>query len=155
MESQTTKQEPRKRILFLCTGNAARSQMAEALARLDHGDVLEPVSAGSRPAGFVHSLAIRAIEELGIDMAGARSKSSEEFQEASFDVVVTLCESAALDCPTWPKAKRLEYWPIEDPSWVSGDPELRYQKFVETRDDLRRRIAELVATLTETPASSS
>jgi hypothetical protein len=70
----------KKRVLFLCTGNAARSQMAEALARADHGEILDPVSAGSRPAGFVHPLAIRAIEALGMSMDGARSKGAGQFR---------------------------------------------------------------------------
>jgi arsenate reductase len=136
-----------KRILFLCTGNAARSQMAEALARGDHGDVLVPMSAGSRPSGFVHPLAIRAIEELGISMDGAYSKDAQAFRAHPFDVVVTVCDSAAQDCPTWLGAKRIEHWPIEDPSYGWDDPATRYGRFVTTRDELRRRIAELVKTL--------
>jgi arsenate reductase len=136
----------RKKILFLCTGNAARSQMAEALARLDHGDAVDPVSAGSRPAFGVHSLAVEVIAELGADISGARSKSAEEFRETTFDVVVTVCDSAALDCPTWPNANRIEHWSIEDPSF-EPDPAVRYRRFVETRDNLRERIDALVGSL--------
>jgi arsenate reductase len=139
----------KKRVLFLCTGNAARSQMAEALARADHGEVLDPVSAGSRPAGFVHPLAIRAIEALGISMDGAHSKSALEFRTEPFDLVVTVCDSAAEDCPTWPGARRIEHWSIEDPSYGPDDPETRYDRFVATRDEIRRRIDELVGTLGE------
>jgi arsenate reductase len=131
----------KKRILFLCTGNAARSQMAEGLARAFHGDVVDVVSAGSRPAGFVHPDAIRALEEIGIPTADHYSKSASEFVNETFDVVVTVCDSAAQDCPTWPGAKRIEHWPIEDPSWNGFD------SFVETRDDLTRRIDELVKSL--------
>ena len=141
----------RKKILFLCTGNAARSQMAEALARLDHGESVEVVSAGSHPAGMVHPGAIRAIGELGPDISDARSKSADEFRDTDFDVVVTVCDSAAQDCPIWPNAKRLEHWSIEDPSF-ERDPVLRHVKFVETRDDLRRRIDDLVMSLTKDPA---
>jgi arsenate reductase len=137
--------DARKRVLFLCTGNAARSQMAEALARADHGDVLDPVSAGSRPAEVVHHLAIRAMEEIGISMDGAYTKGAEKFLGASFDVVVTVCDAAAQDCPTWPNATRIEHWSIEDPSWV--DPAIRLERFRETRDDLRRRIDELAESL--------
>jgi len=140
----------KKRILFLCTGNAARSQMAEALARLDHGDILDPVSAGSRPAFGVHSLAVEVMAELGSDIAGARSKPAQEFGHVLFDTVVTVCDSAAQDCPTWPNAKRIEHWSIEDPSF-EPDPVLRYRRFVETRDDLRNRINALVASLAESP----
>lgn len=137
----------KKRILFLCTANASRSQMAEGLARLYHHDVLDPVSAGSRPAGFVHPLAIRAIEELGGDMSKAFSKSAEKFLNEDFDVVVTVCDSAAADCPVWPNARRIEHWPIEDPSYGPDDPATRFDRFVERRDEIKRRIDELVASL--------
>ncbi len=137
----------RRRILFLCTGNAARSQMSEALARLENGDLLEPVSAGSRPAGFVHPLAIHAIEELGVGMDHARSKSAEEFLEKPFELVVTVCDSAAADCPTWPKARHLVNWSIEDPSFARGSEEQREQAFRATRDELRRRIDSLMEAL--------
>src|SRR5262245_33777173 len=140
----------RKRILFLCTGNAARSQMAEGLARLDHGEEVEAVSAGSRPAYGVPSLAVDGLAELGMDISGARSKSAAEFRDADFDAVVTVCDSAAQDCPHWPNAKRLEHWSIEDPSF-EPDPEERYRRFVQTRDDLRERIAGLVDSLSAEP----
>ena len=130
-----------KRVLFLCTGNAARSQMAEAIARANHGDAIEVVSAGSRPAGFVHPLAIRAMADVGVDIRDAESKSADRFIQEAFDVVVTVCDSAAQDCPVWPGARRLEHWPIDDPS--SGG----YPGFVATRDDLARRIGALVGTL--------
>jgi arsenate reductase len=134
-----------KRVLFLCTGNAARSQMAEGLARAFHGDELDVVSAGSRPAGFVHPLAVRAMAEIGVDISDAQSKSAEQFIGEEFDAVVTVCDSAAQDCPHWPNAKRIEHWPIEDPSSApSGDAP---QRFRETRDELARRIDELVPTL--------
>lgn len=137
----------KKKILFLCTGNAARSQMAEGLARADHGDVLEVVSAGSRPAGWVHPLAIRALADVGIDASEQTSKSADQFINEPFDVVVTVCDSAAQDCPMWPGAKRIEHWPIEDPSYGPDDPATRPDRFAETRDELRRRINELVTTL--------
>ena len=137
----------KKKILFLCTGNAARSQMAEAIANAFHGDVVEAVSAGSRPAGWVHPLAIRALADIGIDHRGATSKGAEPFLDQPFDVVVTVCDSAAQDCPNWPGAKRIEHWPIKDPSWREDDPATRYDRFVERRDELIHRIAELVKTL--------
>jgi len=139
----------RKHILFLCTGNAARSQMAEGLANAFHGDVVDAVSAGSRPAGWVHPMAIRALAEIGIDIAGAQSKSAAQFLDHDFDVVVTVCDSAAADCPLWPNAKRIEHWPIEDPSFDG------YDGFVKTRDELQQRIAELVASLHAAAATSA
>ncbi|HVS30275.1 MAG TPA: arsenate reductase ArsC [Thermoanaerobaculia bacterium] len=137
----------KKRLLFLCTGNAARSQMAEALARAFHGDKLDVVSAGSRPAGWVHPLAIRAMNDLGVDMSEATSKSADQFISESFDVVVTVCDSAAQDCPVWTGARRMLHWPIEDPSFGPGDPATRYDRFIETRDELRDLIDELVKSL--------
>lgn len=138
---------PKRRILFLCTGNAARSQMAEGLTRAFYGDDWDVVSAGSRPAGWVHPLAIRALAEIGIDASGQTSKSAEPFLDQPFDVVVTVCDSAAKDCPMWPGAKRIEHWPIVDPSWGPDDPATRYDRFVETRNELQKRIDELMATL--------
>ena len=132
----------KKRILFLCTGNAARSQMAEGLARAFHGDDYDVVSAGSRPAGWVHPSAIEALAEIGIDFRDATSKSAAQFIDEPFDIVVTVCDSAAADCPTWPGAKRIEHWPIEDPTWGEGSTRKRFAK---TRDDLKRRIDELLA----------
>jgi arsenate reductase (thioredoxin) len=131
----------KKRVLFLCTGNAARSQMAEGLANAFHSDVIEAVSAGSRPAGWVHPLAIRAMADLGVDIRNAQSKSADQFINEPFDVVVTVCDSAAQDCPRWSGAKRIEHWSIEDPSFGG------YEQFAVTRDDLARRIDELVAML--------
>lgn len=121
--------------------------MSEALARLDYGDLLDPVSAGSRPAGFVHPLAVRAIEELGVHMDDARSKHADEFRDAPLDLVVTVCDSAAADCPSWPGARHLVHWSIEDPSFVRGDEETRMAAFRATREELRRRIDSLLEAL--------
>jgi len=133
----------KKRILFLCTANAARSQMAEGLARARHGDAIDVVSAGSRPAGWVHPDAIRALADIGIDIENATSKPADEFINEPFDVVVTVCDSAAKDCPRWPGAKRIEHWSIDDPAGISNDA-VRYRRFVATRDDLAARIDALV-----------
>ena len=137
----------KKRVLFLCTANAARSQMSEAIARHYHGDFLDPVSAGSKPAGWVHPLAVRAMEAVGADMTHARSKGASEFLSQDFDVVVTVCDSAAQDCPVWPGANRLEHWPIPDPSFGDDDPVTRPDRFAATRDDLKKRIDALVEEL--------
>jgi arsenate reductase (thioredoxin) len=157
MEEQNPKSaEPqKKKILFLCTGNAARSQMAEAIARSEHGDVFDPVSAGSRPTGWVHPLAIKAMEDLGVSMDAARSKSADEFAKTPFDLVVTVCDSAAKDCPSWPHAARVEHWSIEDPSYGPDDPSTRYDRFLETREDLRRRIGELAESVAREEKSGS
>lgn len=122
--------------------------MSEALANSRHGDRVEAVSAGSRPAGFVHPMAVRAMAEVGVDISSATSKSADPFIDEPFDVVVTVCDSAAQDCPVWPGARRVEHWPIEDPSSArASDEEARLRNFAATRDDLARRISELVETL--------
>src|SRR3954447_8169519 len=147
----------KKRILFLCTGNAARSQMAEGLMRAFHGDEVDVVSAGSRPAGWVHPLALRALAEIGGDISdaqsrmgvqirAARQKSAEPFLDQPFDIVVTVCDSAAQDCPNWPGAKRIEHWPIEDPTWGEGSGAERFRA---TRDELARQIEKLMSGLVD------
>jgi arsenate reductase len=116
--------------------------MAEGLARAFHGDDYDVVSAGSRAGGWVHPNAIRALAEIGIDIHDAVAKSADQFINEPFDIVVTVCDSAAADCPMWPGAKRLEHWPIEDPSWGAGSIA---ERFAATRDDLKRRIDELLS----------
>jgi len=115
--------------------------MAEAIARADHGDDVDVVSAGSRAAGWVHPMAIRAMAEVGVDISDAQSKSAAPFLDQEFDAVVTVCDSAAQDCPAWPGAKRLEHWPIEDPTWGSGSGAERFRA---TREELAQRIEELI-----------
>ena len=112
--------------------------MAEALANAFHSEEVEAVSAGSRPAGWVHPHAIRAMAEIGVDIHDARSKGADQFINDPFDIVVTVCDSAARDCPLWPGAKRIEHWPIEDPSYGG------YEDFVTTRDELAKRIDQLL-----------
>jgi len=109
--------------------------------------VIDAVSAGSRPAGWVHPLAIRAMAGLGVDISDAQSKSADELIDQMFDVVVTVCDSAAKDCPVWPGAKRIEHWPIVDPSYGPDDPATRYDRFLATRDELAKRIDRLAESL--------
>ena len=115
--------------------------MAEAIANAFHGDDVEAVSAGSRPSGIVHPLAIQAMAEKGVDIRDAESKSAEGFLNQPFDIVVTVCDSAAADCPTWLGAKRLEHWSIPDPISGAGDPMPRFRA---VRDDLEQRIEALL-----------
>ncbi|UCG34459.1 MAG: arsenate reductase ArsC [Phycisphaerales bacterium] len=115
------------RVLFLCTGNCYRSQMAEAILRHLGRDRFEAFSAGSRPAGFVHPLAIQTLEEMGIPVGEARSKSWDEFAYYRMDLVITLCDSAAKEsCPIWPGAPLRVHWPVADAiSAVADETELR------------------------------
>lgn len=100
---------PKKKVLFLCTGNSCRSQMAEAIVNNLLGDRWLAVSAGTKPAGYVHPLALTALEEIGIQHQG-RSKLADEFRSEAFDLVVTVCDSAAEECPLWlGKGKRLHH----------------------------------------------
>jgi len=133
-----------KKVLFVCTGNAVRSQMGEALARLDWPHVIEPVSGGSNPAGWVHPLAIEAIADLGLDISEAESKAATSFRDEPIDLVVILCDYAASICGDWPMAKAVEHCYVEDPTWAEGDEEERYRQFIVRRDEIRDIIRNLV-----------
>jgi putative ABC transport system ATP-binding protein len=135
--------EKRLRVLFLCTGNSSRSQMAEGLLRKSFGDRFEALSAGSRPAGFVHPLAIAAMREVGADVSVQRSKSVSEFLPPDGtlpDVLITLCESASRECPAFPEDVRRLDWPLDDPGHVHGTPEECLDAFRRTREQLRTAI---------------
>jgi arsenate reductase len=131
-----------KRVLFLCTGNSARSPMAEGLVNRFLAGEWEAVSAGVRPAGYVHPLAVRAMAELGIDISAHRSKSVDEFRGVDLDLVVTVCDQAAEECPLWLGQGRVEHVSLPDPAAAEGTEEERLQAFREVRDAIRRRIVE-------------
>ncbi|MGC2209078.1 MAG: arsenate reductase ArsC [Candidatus Korobacteraceae bacterium] len=131
----------KRRVLILCTGNSARSQMAEGLLRQDAGDRFEVESAGIRPSA-VRAEAIAAMREVGIDISGHRSKSVEEFAGQSFDVVITVCDSARETCPVFfGSAKRLHH-SFEDPAALDGSEEERLAAFRRVRDQLRAYLGE-------------
>ncbi len=134
----------RLRVLFLCTHNSARSQMAEGLLRHLAGDRFEAHSAGTE-ATFVRPLAVRAIAELGIDISGQESKALERYFEEPFDYVVTVCDAANEACPVFPKAKRRLHWSVEDPSRATGSEEERLEVFRSVRDELLERIEKELA----------
>lgn len=123
-------------LLFLCVANSARSQMAEGLARHFHGDRLEVQSAGSKPC-FVHPCALDALAELGIDISGQRSKSVQEIDPATVDIVITLCAEEV--CPAFLGLARRLHWPLPDPAG-RATPETLMDGFREVRDELRRRL---------------
>ena len=115
--------ESRERVLFLCTGNSARSQMAEGLLRHMAGDRFEVSSAGVRPKG-IHPQSVAAMAESGIDISGHHSRHIDEFEGTHFDLVVTVCDHARESCPAFPGAARTLHWPFEDPSDAPGsEPE--------------------------------
>ncbi len=128
------------RVLFLCTGNSARSQMAEAILRhLTNGRV-DVVSAGSAPAAAVHPLTETTLkEQFGIDASALKPKAAAVFRGQQFDAVITVCDAAAAACPVWPGAKTLIHWSIEDPAAAQGADAQR-RAFDATATELERRV---------------
>jgi arsenate reductase len=107
------------RVIFVCTGNSARSQLAEAILRREGGDAFEVVSAGVEPKG-VNPLTLRVLDEAGIDIRAARSKSVEEYVGQPFDYVVTVCDRARESCPVFPGGRQTLHWDFDDPAEASG-----------------------------------
>jgi len=133
----------KQRVLILCTGNSARSQMAEGLLRSMAGDRFAVFSAGTKPS-FVRPEAIVAMRERGIDLSSHRSKSVDEYRDAAFDYVITVCDNANESCPVFPgKAERV-HWSIEDPAAVEGDDETRLGSFRNIRDQIALRLRTFV-----------
>jgi arsenate reductase len=132
------------KVLILCTGNSARSQMAEGLVRHDLGDTWLAYSAGTAPSGYVHCLAIEAMSELGIDISRQSSKSIELYRALDPDVVITVCDNAARTCPLWLGQGTVEHIGFPDPAAATGSKEDRLAVFREVRDGLRTRIVEFL-----------
>jgi arsenate reductase len=132
----------KQRVLILCTGNSARSQMAEGLLRHDAGDRFDVFSAGTRPTQ-VRPEAITVMQEMGIDISGHRSKSVDEFAGHDFDYVVTVCDNAKASCPTFPGHTSQIHWSFDDPAAVEGPQEQRLAAFRHVRDELRDRLRQL------------
>ncbi|MCX7886521.1 MAG: arsenate reductase ArsC [Verrucomicrobiae bacterium] len=134
------------RVLFLCTGNSCRSQMAEGWLRHLGGDRFEVFSAGAAPAGYVHPLAIRAMAEAGVDISQQRSKSLQEFAGQSFDLLVTVCDGAREACPVYAGARRRLHWGFDDPAQAKGSDDEKMAVFRRVRDEIRARICRFVET---------
>ena len=134
----------KKRVLILCTGNSARSQMAEGLLRHDAGNRFEVESAGTKPS-VVRPEAIAVMRELGIDISGHRSKSVEEFNGHQFDYVITVCDSARESCPVFFGAAKKLHRDFDDPAALDGPEEQRLALFRRVRDELRRYLSEFVS----------
>jgi len=136
----------KKRVLILCTGNSARSQMAEGLLRHDAGELFEVVSAGTNP-GSVRPEAIAVMRELGIDISGHRSKNVNEFEGQNFDYVITVCDNARESCPIFfGKAQKL-HQDFEDPAALVGSEEQRLTIFRRLRDELRSYLGKFARAL--------
>ena len=134
----------KSRVLFLCTGNSCRSQIAEAIVNARPGDHWEAFSAGSHPVGYIHPLALKVLSEIGIDHHG-RSKSMDEFRGQEFDVVVTLCDQADDECPVWLGKGKIWHRPFPDPACVTGCEDEKLAAFRDVRDGIAKEIAALLA----------
>jgi arsenate reductase len=132
----------RSRVLFLCTGNSARSQMAEGLVNHFLGDTWEAFSAGTKPSGSVHPLAVQAMAELGIDLSAHRSKSTDEYRDVAFDRVITVCDHAARNCPAWLGKGLVKHIGFPDPAAAEGSEEERLAMFRQVRDGIREKVFE-------------
>jgi arsenate reductase len=128
------------RVLFVCTANSARSQMAEALLRRHAGARFESYSAGIDP-GEINPLTVRVLNEIGIDASGQWAKSVEFFRgKMHFDYVITVCGNAEARCPVFPAVTARLHWPSDDPAAASGSEEERLARFRAVRDEIERRI---------------
>jgi arsenate reductase len=133
----------RKRVLFLCTSNSCRSQMAEAIVNARLGDTWQAFSAGVRPTGSVHPNAVRALAEIGIQHSG-RSKSADEFRGVSFDLVVTVCDQAAEECPVWLGPGKRVHLGFPDPAKAVGDDAEVMAVFRAVRDTMAQKAPALL-----------
>ena len=131
------------KVLFLCTGNSCRSHLAEAIVNARLSDDWSAVSAGTQPAGHVHPMAIRALAEIDIDHQG-RSKSVDEFRDVPFDLVVTVCDSAAEECPIWVGQGKRVHLGFLDPAKATGTDEEVMDVFRVVRDDMLVKIPDLL-----------
>ena len=132
----------KSKVLFLCTGNSCRSQMAEGLVNQFLGDTWEAFSTGTKPSGYVHPMAVRAMAELDIDISAHRSKSTDEYHDLVFDRVITVCDHAAQNCPAWLGEGVVKHIGFPDPAEAEGSDEERLAVFRQVRDGLREQVFE-------------
>lgn len=125
-------------VLILCTGNSCRSHLAEGILRAVAGDLLDVQSAGSKPAGYVHPLAIAAMQEIGIEISAHRSKPLTEFMDKRVETVITVCGNADQACPIFPGQVNRHHWPFEDPAHAVGTEVERLEVFRRVRNEIRR-----------------
>lgn len=133
----------KKRVLILCTGNSARSQMAEGLLRHIGGSEYEVESAGTKPS-IVRPEAVAALGEIGIDISSHRSKSVDEFAGQEFDYVITVCDNAQENCPYFPAKTKMIHHSFDDPAGVEGSEETRLNAFRKVRDEIKKYLQDLI-----------
>ena len=124
-------------ILILCTGNSCRSHLAEGILRATAGDLFDVQSAGSRPAGYVHPLAIQVMKEIGIDISTHRSKHMNDFLQQPVETVITVCGNADQACPMFPGQLNRHHWGFYDPAHATGTDEEKLAVFRKVRDEIR------------------
>ncbi len=132
------------KIMFLCTGNTCRSQMAEGFARAMGGDVVESCSAGVNPAGQVHPKAIAVMQEAGVDISTQWSKPIDPDLLAKMDMVITLCGNADATCPMTPPGIKRLHWPIDDPVGATGTEDEIMAEFRRARNEIKERVSDLI-----------
>jgi arsenate reductase len=125
-------------VLILCTGNSCRSHLAEGILRVAAGDTIRVASAGSKPAGYVHPLAVRAMQEIGIDISGHHSKHLNEFLAQPVETVITVCGNADQACPIFPGQVNRYHWGFDDPAHATGTEDEQLSVFRRVRDEIRR-----------------
>jgi arsenate reductase len=125
-------------VLILCTGNSCRSHLAEGILRAAAGDILDVQSAGSKPAGFVHPLAVKVMAEIGIEISAHRSKHLNEFLNRPVETVITVCGNADQACPIFPGQVNRHHWGFYDPAKAEGNDEEKLKVFRQVRDEIRR-----------------
>lgn len=130
----------RRNVLFLCTGNSCRSQMAEGIVNHDLGLRWHAFSAGTAPSGYVHPLAVQAMAEIDLDISGQRSKSVAELGDQVYDLVVTVCDHAAENCPLWLREGKVVHIGFDDPATATGSQEDRLVVFRRVRDEIRDQV---------------
>jgi arsenate reductase len=135
----------RKRVLFLCTGNSARSQIAEGWLRHRAGDQFEAFSAGTEPRSTINPLAIKVMDVVGVNIAAQHPKGLEPFVNEPWDFVITVCDRARESCPIFPRREEQIHWSFRDPAEATGDEDQRLQVFRQVRDEITRRIDLFVA----------
>lgn len=130
----------RQRVLILCTGNSCRSQMAEGLINAYLGEDWQAFSAGTKPSGTIHPLAVRAMAELDIDMSEGETESIEVYRDLKPDLAVTVCDNAAKHCPVWLGESEVTHMPFEDPTKLKGSDSERMTACRQVRDQMRDKL---------------
>ena len=125
-------------VLILCTGNSCRSHLAEGILRAAAGDIVTVASAGSKPAGYVHPLAVRVMQEIDLDISGHASKPMSEFLTGNIETVITVCGHADQACPVFPGQVNRHHWPFEDPAHAIGTEDEKLAVFRRVRNEIRR-----------------